>query len=167
MNLLLLSSRFFVILLCFSATVFAQDPVPTFKVQDGAFPWHDRVNVWSLDGVPDSLKSDVLLPQQSCSSRGLEVPGTPAAILFGVSEADLAAVKEKYPTAKETEATVSVKNSEGGSLSYKVLRLEKPPEKIVGGGQAGLLLLKVENSSGNVPSPKAASPPGTDTAKKP
>jgi len=67
---------------------FAQDADKTFLVQDGAFPWHDRVDVWVLADVPASLAGAVM-PQQSCGVRALNIAGSPASITLAVSAKDL------------------------------------------------------------------------------
>ena len=38
-------------------SVFAQ-VAPTFTVEVGSFPWHDRVNQWPISQIPDKYVSD-------------------------------------------------------------------------------------------------------------
>ncbi len=140
-----------VLLVPMTAQVVRADDTPsastaqTYKVQEGSFPWYDRENVWALTKVPDSLKSNDPVPQQSCSSRSLDIGGSPKSILIGVAEFDVDAFKGKVPTAKATGDTVSIKNSTGTVISYTVFSLDNPPAKIDGTGvyHAGLILLKV------------------------
>ena len=88
----------------------------TFMVQEGAFPWYDRVGNWSLTQVPASLKDTGPLPQESCSSRSLDIPGKPKSILVGVQNNDIDKFKAKEPDAKVTADTIAVKNT-GGTTS--------------------------------------------------
>ena len=119
----------------------------TFMVQEGAFPWYDRINNWALTNVPDSLKGVGPLPQQSCSSRGLVVPGAPKAITIGVAKTDLEKFKQKFPAATETGGSIAVKNVGGQIIPYAVVVLSDPPAKIENGGfDAGLLLLKLDGA---------------------
>ena len=65
-------------------TVFAQ-VAPTFTVEIGSFPWHDRVNQWPISQIPDKYVSDKPLPQQSCTDRSLILPEAGAkSVLLGV-----------------------------------------------------------------------------------
>lgn len=132
----------------------------TFVVQDGAFPWYDRTKgskVWMLDGVPESLKATTPLPQQNCSSRALEILGTPQAVTIGVSRNDLKRFKEKYSAATETGEDIAVKNLKGERIGYRVLIFLNPPahigEEVALGG--GLLLLKMNGSKSAAPDPTA------------
>ena len=130
-----------------------------FVVADGSFPWSDRVGAWALADVPASLAGAVL-PQQNCASRSLNVVGTPAAITLAVSEKDLETFKQIYPTAVETGERISVKHvSKDQVLAYVILKFPNPPKKISGQFSSGLILLKIENGSGEstkTPSEKAA-----------
>ena len=143
-------------------TVQAQEK-GTFVVQDGAFPWYDRVNNWALANVPESLKGNGPLPQQSCSSRGLELPDTPKTVTIGVSVTDLEKFKQKFPATIETGESIAVKNAGGDNLPYVVVTLSDPPAKIEGNGvfNAGLLLLKLNGTAtANTPAPvQPATPP--------
>ena len=73
------------------------DDAKTFTVIEGASPWYDRVGNWSLTKVPDSLNGSGPIPQQSCSSRSLELPGKPKSIVLGVSVGDIAQFEGKVP----------------------------------------------------------------------
>ncbi len=130
--------------LCASA-----DDAKTFTVIEGAAPWFDRVGVWSLTKVPDSLNGSGPIPQQNCSSRALELSGKSKSIVLGVSVGDLAAFEHKFPLAKESGESISVKNTAGTEIAYKVLTLASPPDRIDGAGVfgAGLLLLKLDASA--------------------
>ena len=126
-------------------------------VQDGAFPWYDRVNQWALADVPASLKGAGPLPQQNCSSRALDTPGQPKSITLGVSQGDVAAFKALYPNATATGETLAVKNSQDARIPYQVMTLPDPPAKIGEGAGfgAGLLLLKIGDATTN---PAATTP---------
>ena len=125
------------------------DDAKTFTVIEGASPWYDRIGNWSLTKVPDSLNGSGPIPQQSCSSRSLDIPGKPKSVVLGVSVGDIAPFEQKYPSAKETGDSISVKNAGGMEIAYKVLTLADPPAKIEGSGifGAGLLLLKLDASA--------------------
>ena len=69
-------------------------------VQEGAFPWYDRVGNWSLTQVPASLKDTGPLPQESCSSRSLHIPGKPKSILVGVQNTTLTSSRRRSRTRK-------------------------------------------------------------------
>ena len=115
-------------------------------VQEGAFPWYDRVGNWSLTKVPASLKDTGPLPQESCSSRSLDIAGKPKSILVGVQNNDIDKFKAKVPDAKATADTIAVKNTGGTTLDYTIFSVPNPPAKIDGTGLgAGLILLKVES----------------------
>jgi hypothetical protein len=118
----------------------------SFMVEDGAFPWHDRVNTWALANVPGGLKGNGPLPQQSCDSRALDVPVKCRSITLGVAEVDLEKFKKEFPAVMETGLSIAVRNPEGTVLSYHVLTFPDPPQKIVGADvlSAGLLLLKID-----------------------
>jgi hypothetical protein len=143
--------------------VSAQDLTKTFMVQNGAAPWFDRVGVWSLDNLPTKLEGMGPLPQQECTSRAINVPGTPTSILLGVSEGDLAAFKTQFPAAYETGDAFAIKNATGTAMPYKALLFPNPPAIIKGGFNAGLILLKIDpanltNSTGSTGAPINASP---------
>ena len=141
------------ILVVNSFAAFAQDVDKTFHVQDGAFPWHDRVNVWVLEDVPASLTGAVL-PQQNCTDRSLNVAGTPSSITMAVSEKDLPKFKQAFPHATETGEKVSIKNSNDATvLPYTVLKLANPPKKIEANPPfaSGLILLKIEGGATQSP----------------
>ena len=114
----------------------------TFLVQDGAFPWYDRVGTWALAGVPDTLKGNSPLPQQNCSERTLETEGDPASITLAVSEKDAEKFKAQFTSAKATGETLAVVNPGGTRLPYLAFTLPHPPARISGGYQAGFILLK-------------------------
>jgi hypothetical protein len=118
----------------------------TYMVQEGAFPWYDRVGNWSLTNVPASLKDTGPLPQGSCSSRSLDIAGSPKSILVAVQNNDTAKFMTKVPGAKATTDTIAVKNSSGTTIDYTIYSVPNPPAKIDGTGVfgAGLILLKVE-----------------------
>lgn len=113
----------------------------TFMVDDGAAPWHDRAGQWSLIAVPEALKGTGPLPQQSCSSRKLVVPGTPASILVGVQDRDVDGFKKTNPSATDAGMMVSISNGKGTLLPYHIMKLENPPAVVAGGSTGGLLLL--------------------------
>ena len=141
-------------------TVHADD-AKTFVVQDGAFPWYDRVNQWSLADVPQSLNGVGPIPQQSCSSRGLEIPDNPKVVTLGVAKTDLEKFKQKFPTTTETGEVLAVANAGGAKIPYVVATLSEPPAKIDGAGQfgAGLLLLKTDGTATAKPAPIEAPKP--------
>lgn len=133
---------------------FSQDADQTFVVEDGAFPWHDRVDVWALADVPVSLAGAVM-PQQSCGDRALNVAGSPASVTLAVWEKDLEKLMNAFPSATETGERLSVKSTKDATvIPYIVLKLPDPPQKIevTPPLRAGLLLLKIEGSGGS-PSP--------------
>jgi len=139
---------------------FAQDADKTFTVQDGAFPWHDRVDVWALADVPASL-AGVVMPQQSCGDRGLNVAGSPASITLAVGAKDLEKFKDAFPEATETGEKISVKSTKDATvLPYIVMKLPDPPEKIRANPPfvAGLILLKVEGGETFQPPAEQAHP---------
>ena len=132
-------------------TARADDPAKatdtkTFMVQEGAFPWYDRVGNWSLTKIPASLKDTGPLPQGSCSSRSLDIAGSPKSILVAVQNNDTDKFMTKVPGAKATTDTIAVKNAAGGTIDYTIYSVPNPPAKIDGAGAfgAGLILLKVE-----------------------
>jgi hypothetical protein len=120
----------------------------TYVVADGAFPWYDRINSWALTNVPATLKGADPVAQESCSSRSLEIAGSPKSILIGVSTSDVDTFKTKVPDAKPTGDTLGVKNVTGTVINYAVFSLANPPAKIDGAGiyNAGLILLKASPS---------------------
>jgi len=116
-----------------------------------------------LDNLPTKLVGMGPLPQQECTSRAINVPGTPTSILLGVSEGDLAAFKTQFPAAHETGDVFAIKNATGTAMPYKVLLFPNPPAIIKGGFNAGLILLKVDpanttNSTGSTGAPSNVSP---------
>jgi hypothetical protein len=125
----------------------------TFLVQEGAFPWYDRVGNWSLTKIPASLKDTGPVPQESCSSRSLDIPGNPKSVLVAVQNNDIDKFKAKLPDAKATSDTISVKNTGGSVFDYTIFSVPNPPAKIDGGGVfgAGLILLKVESNDAKTP----------------
>ena len=148
------------------ATAAAQDAAPpaqTFTAAEGAAPWYDRSD-WTLSGHPDSVKSPVPVPQQSCTSRSIVLTGQPPAIVIGIYEKDLATFDALSLQATKTGETFSVKNPAGVTLSYVVYRVTAPPAKIGGAFTAGPVLLKIEGGAGTpattaIPAP--APPPAT------
>ena len=98
----------------------------TFLVQEGAFPWYDRVGNWSLTKVPDSLKGTGPIPQGSCSSRSLDIAGKPKSILVAVQNNDIDKFKAKMADAKATADTIAVKNTGGSDLGLHDFFRSKP-----------------------------------------
>ena len=122
----------------------SQAAAKTYLIQEGAFPWYDRVGNWSLTKVPDSLKGSGPVAQQSCSSRSLDIDGKPKSVLIAVSNGDVPTFKTKVPDAKQTADTIAVKNAGGTVIDYTIFELANPPARIDGAGVygAGLMLLK-------------------------
>ena len=119
----------------------------TYKVEPGAFPWFDKVGVWSILSVPDNLQFDEEVPQQSCASHSIAVPPGTSSITVGVHQKDLDAFMKFYPDAvkRSGPSNVKLKNTSNLVLSYHVVRLKNPPAKVdVPGNLEGLLLLKLE-----------------------
>ena len=118
----------------------------TFLVQDGEFPWYDRMtgaSTWALDGVPDSVKGNGPLARQSCSSRALSFPADATSITLGVADKDLVTFAGRYPDARETADELGVKNPAGARIPYHVFVFDNPPAQVGGNLGAGLILLKV------------------------
>jgi hypothetical protein len=142
-----------------AVTIAHADEKGTFMVQEGAFPWYDRVNNWALTDVPASLKDTGPLPRQSCSSRGLEIPGNPKVVTIGIANKDLAKFKQKFPATAETGEAIAVKNPAGTKIPYAIVTLPSPPAKIEGGEfGAGFLLLRMDGTA-VVPAPPVAPAP--------
>ena len=120
----------------------------TFVVSENAFPWYDRINSWALTDVPKSLEGNGPLPQTSCASRTLDVPGQPAAVTVGVADTDADKFKQKYPAATATGESIAVKNTQGARVSYSIFEFPRPPATIGSKGDfsAGLLLLKISDA---------------------
>jgi hypothetical protein len=146
----------------------AQDSSATFTVQNGAFPWSDRINGWQLSEVPVSVEDNGPLPQQNCGSRSLTVAGGTSYILLGVSNNDLAKFKSDYPAAQPTGESIAVCHPDGsGTIPYTILRLANPPVTVgVGGYKAGLLLLQINDKTGS-PAPASVPLPTTNAATAP
>ncbi|HEY9250729.1 MAG TPA: hypothetical protein VIO38_16430 [Rariglobus sp.] len=118
-------------------------PSQSFTVQPGSKPWYDR-DAWTLAQVPESLKSTDPVPRQNCTSRSLEIAGTPAAITLGVYEKDLTEFTTRNPAAQKTADTFTIINTASVTLRYVVFTLARPPAHIDGSGfNAGMILLKV------------------------
>ena len=133
----------------------------TFQVRDGAWPWHDRVDVWQLAEVPPGLVSDDPIPQQSCGSRGLVFPpGTTAALVaMSVSDATRLVQELKLPI-RRTDLHVTIQSPDGSKrLPYAVFVYPEPPDELdtKGHAKAGLLLLKL--SDGGIASRPVDAPP--------
>jgi hypothetical protein len=129
-------------------TVSAEEP-KTFTVKDGAAPWNDRENS-TLEGLPERLKGDEALPQQSCSSRSIVVPGTPKLLVIGVYYNDMPLFHEKYPKAQATGEIFNVAVKNGNAMRFYVVTLAGTASIPSAGYQSGLVLLKIDND-GNSP----------------
>lgn len=141
----------------------------TFQVQDGVWPWHDRVNQWQLTDVPPLLVSDDAIPQQSCASRGLVFPEGLEAALVAMSSSDAQRLaKELQVPLRATDLKVTIQSPDGKTrLPYPVFVYPNPPAKLDSKGQAksGLLLLKLSDGGiASRPLDVTAAPPATPAA---
>ena len=145
-----------IVLLGFSAR--AQDSTnKVYTVGNGALPWYDRTN-WAMADVPDSLKGDKPVPQQSCTSRALVVTGDPKSILIGVCKCDTDAFEKMGYKFEKTGETFSVTDADKGqTVPYIVYRVTSPPSQLGKGLAAGLIFLKTEDAGTNHGSPPSAS----------
>ncbi len=126
----------------------------TYPARDGAAPWHDREN-YSLDGLPERLKGTDPLPQQSCSSRSIVVPGTPKLLIIGVYYNDMPLFHEKYPKAQATGEIFNIAVKNGNAMRFYVVTLADTASIPSAGYQSGLVLLKIDNDGS---SPQAKGP---------
>ena len=121
----------------------------TFRVKDGAWPWHDRIDQWQLVDVPAALVSDDEIPQQSCGSRGLVFPPGLEAALVAMSAGDAGRLVAdlKIPL-RTTDLKVTIQSPDGKRrLPYPVYVYPNPPESLdsKGAAKSGLLLLKLSD----------------------
>ena len=123
----------------------------TFQVQNKVWPWHDRVDIWQLVGVPDQLASEDAIPQQSCGSRGLVFPKGLKAAVVAMNATDAARLvkKLKLPL-RQTDLQVTIQSAnlkKQRRLAYPVFVYPNPPEKLdsKGNAGAGMLLLKLSD----------------------
>ncbi len=156
--LLLMSTVVLITTVSWQRAYAASSATGTFIVQDGAFPWSDRINVWQLASTPQSLKGNGPLPQQICKSRNIVVPEGTKSIIVGVSNSDVKSFKASYPTSKETGDSISVTHADGtAAISYTIFKLDNPPSMLQV-KSAGMLLLQLGDksnltSTGTVPPP--------------
>jgi hypothetical protein len=136
----------------FLSPLFATEGGGTFMVQNGAFPWSDRVNSWQLAKVPTALDGKGPLPQQSCGSRLIDLPEGAKSITFAVSAKDLDKLKGSFPSATPTGETISVTHADGtGEIPYTICKLDSPPSTVGDPAlSAGLILLQFTDQSGAI-----------------
>lgn len=135
----------FACLLGLGSYVFAQE-AGTFLVRDGALPWHDRVGRWQLADVPAVLQHDEPVQQQSCGSRGIQVPAGTAEILLAAGRGDAEALAARGIALRSTDLQVTIASPDGKTrLPYPVFVCLNPPETVGGEGicNSGVVLLRL------------------------
>lgn len=129
------------------STSYAADGEKMFKVQIGAFPWHDRVNQWALDEVPGKYLSEAPIPQQSCGSRSLVLPVAGLkAVTLAVPEAQLKTFLDQHAM---TDTGDRLKIRQGKTrLLYAIVNYATPAkESLFKFSRAGVILLSLAGSA--------------------
>ena len=123
-----------------------EDTLKTYKVENRAFPWHDRKR-WVIVNLPESLAGETVV-KQSCTRRGLVLPEKVDAVTIGVLGKNTAFLLQKIPEIKETGMEFGIQNPNGGAiLNYKVLVYPNPKLKnnwLKFKLTAGVVLLKMK-----------------------
>ncbi|MBT4821431.1 MAG: sialate O-acetylesterase [Lentisphaerae bacterium] len=116
----------------------------TFRVTEGAFPWHDRVGVWRMVDVPDVLKDDTPIAQQACGARVVVLPEGLAAVTLGMNARDVREARKRKLPFRETDLTIGIQSPKGGrKLTYYVVVLDDPPVRFDLKGGSGMVVLRL------------------------
>ncbi|MDD5598392.1 MAG: DUF2920 family protein [Victivallaceae bacterium] len=122
-------------------------PSNTYTVSEKAFPWYDRIGIWQMVNVPESLIGETPVPQQSCQERNIVLNREAERIVIGMFEKDWEKIKNSYPEITETGLKCKIQSSKGGkTLDYVVLSYPNPPTKSPWRKNdltAGVILLKI------------------------
>lgn len=140
---------------------------PTFTVQPGQYPWHDRAGQWAFSQLPEKYVSDQPLPQQSCTARTLVLPTEGLKeVLMGGLEKEAAAFLAKSPSLKDTGDRLEIKSG-GTTLRYAIFTYANPPrETSFAFSSAGVILLSL-GAGASEPTNRITPAPATPAAPKP
>ena len=130
---------------------------PTFTVEVGSFPWHDRVGQWALSVVPEQYVSDRPVPQQSCDGRTIVLPEAGAEeVLIGVLATEAERFVADYEALTDTGDRLTIRKG-GATLEYAIMRYANPPQKSsFTFSTAGVMLL---SWGGELPAPTQPAAP--------
>jgi len=129
----------------------------TYTPGERAWPWYDRMTggtQWVMVDVPQGVRHDESVPQQSCETKGIVLPREGlAAVTIGVSDGDsgkLAAILKDR--ARDTGADFNIQAPGGGTkLPYSIFVLEQPEKETdFTGFGAGAVLLALNDMSADL-----------------